>query len=864
MIISDSKTTKTNITTYSSFKIKESELAFTILSSNLYSNKIAAIIRELSTNAYDSHVQAGNKDPFYLHLPNAIEPYFEIRDFGTGISEEDIFNIYTTFFESTKNESNDLTGCLGLGSKSPFSYTESFQIISYYNGKKYTFIAALKDRLPIITKVLEENTEEKNGLKISFPVMNKDIKNFIYEANEFFRYQEDTPIIYEGDLLATENFLFKGEKTAETDTFVFYKNIKNSSNKCLLKQGHNFYDITKSYTFDELTELRKNVSSDFLLIIKGNIGDYSITPSREDLHYDDRTVKNIKNMLISINNEIQNNQEKYLNIFTKENMLRYINSKHFKNIKVKNISTSYFRDFTVNEGENRLSDASVISFVIKIDDSVKNKIINYFGVRGSHVLKAPKQYVETNTNGDMILQFKYTNTLKNEIVLEINTYNVCKNYIIFHDEVKSADFQFKRKLRGKAKHIMLRKNVRFMVLPNFMKSVFENVKDEINILNENIFKDNKLFDKTPKNLGYFKIIDEKNYEDFINEYPVEEIDKINTTYKNNKYQVKNGKLILRHWRLSSFSNTKIEEEQNVSVLLNAVKNRIPWYIPFEFSHDSNYINEKKIKYELLKKLNMIGKEYKNSKFEDSFFFFNISKEAIKEYGLEYLIKTEEVVFFENKFEELDKYIEKNVVIYHRISKIMAIGCNPSLYKIPFLDGNLFHINYNRVIKKLEKGYYEPHLNFVDNNKAKKVFAVFDILYNILLNEDEKNRYHGVMKKINICISLIDKANNIANLNRMVVNNFYKNADLIDIDSYSNTFLFDEIYKFNAAINYFTDKILKTTLNFRSFDGDDVKALFNKYGKLIIPKKIFLNIIRDLDIILKSNIAKNNEKLGENK
>ena len=48
-----------------SFKINASAKAFTILSSTLYSDPITAIIRELSCNAYDSHIAAGIKDtPF--------------------------------------------------------------------------------------------------------------------------------------------------------------------------------------------------------------------------------------------------------------------------------------------------------------------------------------------------------------------------------------------------------------------------------------------------------------------------------------------------------------------------------------------------------------------------------------------------------------------------------------------------------------------------------------------------------------------------------------------------------------------------------------------------------------------------------
>ena len=45
-----------------SFSIKASPVAFDILSSKLYSNPTLAIVRELLTNAYDSHKAAGKED----------------------------------------------------------------------------------------------------------------------------------------------------------------------------------------------------------------------------------------------------------------------------------------------------------------------------------------------------------------------------------------------------------------------------------------------------------------------------------------------------------------------------------------------------------------------------------------------------------------------------------------------------------------------------------------------------------------------------------------------------------------------------------------------------------------------------------
>ena len=124
---------KTNISSApKNFTINASSKAFKILSSGLYQNKIRAIVRELSTNALDAHIEAKNSDPFVVHLPTSFEPFFSIQDFGTGLSEEDVLNLYTSYFSSTKTSSDDYIGALGLGSKSPFSYVDSFTIQSIF------------------------------------------------------------------------------------------------------------------------------------------------------------------------------------------------------------------------------------------------------------------------------------------------------------------------------------------------------------------------------------------------------------------------------------------------------------------------------------------------------------------------------------------------------------------------------------------------------------------------------------------------------------------------------------------------------------------------------------------------------------
>lgn len=187
-----------NVGEIGEFRIRNSAKAFNILSSGLYANKIRAVIRELSCNALDAHVAAGKKDtPFEVHLPHALEPWFSVRDFGVGLNHDQVTSIYTTYFESTKTNSNDFVGGLGLGSKSPFSYTDNFTVTAIKDGRKGIYTAFINEAgVPSIALMTEEQCAEPNGVEVKFSVNERfDFEKFRSEARYVFEYFEHHPTI---------------------------------------------------------------------------------------------------------------------------------------------------------------------------------------------------------------------------------------------------------------------------------------------------------------------------------------------------------------------------------------------------------------------------------------------------------------------------------------------------------------------------------------------------------------------------------------------------------------------------------------------------------------------------------------------
>lgn len=281
------------------YTIAATAKAFSVLSDSLYQNKIKAIIRELSCNAYDAHVESGkNTLPFSIHLPNYLDRTFRIRDFGMGISPEDIVEIYTKYFASTKTNSNELVGCLGLGSKTPFSYTDNFSVISYYNGMKRVYSNFVsEDGSPSIAKISEEETDEPSGLEIQFAVKEPDFSRFEREAINVFRWFKTLPI-FDGTSPYIDN---KIEKTRNgTGWFVSNSHVGPGA-----VMGNVFYlintDNLKTFIDEGFLTLLDHAKP----VLEFPIGALSVAPSRESLSYEKRTIKAIEKRLESVKLDVE-------------------------------------------------------------------------------------------------------------------------------------------------------------------------------------------------------------------------------------------------------------------------------------------------------------------------------------------------------------------------------------------------------------------------------------------------------------------------------------------------------------------------------------------------------------------------------
>lgn len=295
------------------FNIIANDKMFSILSSKIYADKIMAPIRELATNAYDAHVEAGIVDkPFDVCIPNGHSKFY-IRDYGKGMDGKQIETLYTTYGYSSKSESNDYVGCLGLGSKSPFAYTDKFMITSIKDGICYKYSCYLDSGVPKVCKFDEYKTDEPSGVKVEFSVEYSDRYEFQRKAKQFFYWFKVKP-----------NFIdFKPEfKCYSMQEFngVYRIVDYDRHNRFAVLMGNIYYPVDLEWISNDNFsgyEFYANMllGDDFVFPVP--IGSFDISVSRENLESTEKNIKKfgelIKNFYLKEESDAKKELEKCVN-----------------------------------------------------------------------------------------------------------------------------------------------------------------------------------------------------------------------------------------------------------------------------------------------------------------------------------------------------------------------------------------------------------------------------------------------------------------------------------------------------------------------------------------------------------------------
>lgn len=324
------------------FNIEMNAKMFRVLSDTLYEDKIGSMVRELSCNAFDAHVSAGKRDvPFYIHLPSEIEPWFSVRDEGIGLSDEDIRGslqpvcyigededgnetiitetdengepvmafvggIYNSYGESTKDQSNDQIGAFGLGSKTPFAYTDQFTVTSVHGGMKRIYIAVLgDDGIPTLSLQVEEPSDDHPGLEVLVSVDASDFNRFADAVVDQLKFFKIHPILENNFKGVAFNDINSNVSVSNDLVTIYGNNVSRYSpvRNLYVVQGGVGYRVRRENLRDHLTKEAFEVACYLDSVgayMEFPIGSIEVTASREGISYKPRTIDSIRNRINEI------------------------------------------------------------------------------------------------------------------------------------------------------------------------------------------------------------------------------------------------------------------------------------------------------------------------------------------------------------------------------------------------------------------------------------------------------------------------------------------------------------------------------------------------------------------------------------
>lgn len=317
-----------------SFDVKgQAKLAAILI--DLYSDLWSAIIREYAANGWDSHISAGQKRPIEITLPSLKDPVFRVKDYGVGMSIEDIREIYSKYGASTKDMDNEQIGAYGLGCKSALSVSPAFTVTAIKNGIKNVVIVSREENsLGKIKPVVQIETDEPNGVEVAIAI-DANVKDFAAKANQVFFTWPRGSVLIDGEapvksMYDATKFLHLGNNSYMShERFTGYH--ANERNGLLVNMGGIGYPVNDNqYSLLLETAVRRgSVSRGTImhhqLVITVPLGSVDLVPSREGIRWSqkstDTVVENLKTTLGLVVSSIQKKIdiiEDRADLFTKE------------------------------------------------------------------------------------------------------------------------------------------------------------------------------------------------------------------------------------------------------------------------------------------------------------------------------------------------------------------------------------------------------------------------------------------------------------------------------------------------------------------------------------------------------------------
>lgn len=250
------------------------------LLSDIYSKPEESVLREISVNGYDAQVEAGYTGPIEVFTPTTLNPNLVIRDYGTGMSVDTLHQVYTQYGNSSKRNSNDVTGMLGIGSKSPLSLCSQFTVTSVHNGVRTVgLVSRSASGIAQLFTQDTEATDEPSGTTITIPVTSSEMSKWVHYANDVFQFWEPGSVLVNGKPARS---IFE-DATKISDTVYL---ARGGSDYAVMGSIGYPIDLDKLSLDSKFSMAYRYYYSDVdVLIFKAPIGSFEFSKNREELKY---------------------------------------------------------------------------------------------------------------------------------------------------------------------------------------------------------------------------------------------------------------------------------------------------------------------------------------------------------------------------------------------------------------------------------------------------------------------------------------------------------------------------------------------------------------------------------------------------
>lgn len=267
---------------------------------DLYADPELAVIREYATNALDSHIEAGQTRPIEVTTPTGLRPLLTIRDYGIGLDADAIRDIYSRYGASTKRNTNDAVGMLGLGCKSALAFVDQFTLAGIKDGQRMLVSIARDETGAGTMTVLEAGpTDEPDGVEICIPT--SDEYALARKAADFFSYWEPGLVLLNGAEPAELSGYRVGEYVVADRDNSYAAPGRHDGRPLTVVMGNVSYPPPDDYEHEAVDSLPQNKR----LVVKVPIGAVHFTPSREGLQDSERTRKAIDLALEGFQREVE-------------------------------------------------------------------------------------------------------------------------------------------------------------------------------------------------------------------------------------------------------------------------------------------------------------------------------------------------------------------------------------------------------------------------------------------------------------------------------------------------------------------------------------------------------------------------------